>query len=330
MDTILKFEPNQMIESIEIAKLGEHNLDMHDLNRLKNKLFHAEQNTDIIRLARGEGRVQMLDEIISNDDVIFNWGMKGQHAFYQHSQFRDFLEPNSMDIAMMKDIVRIFKESITHQYSNHFHDFHDRTDKMEGIVEKIHTMIDEHSNSHESLVLIKDWICSVLHTAGAADFKNISPWVSTTSGYNRYKTAYLFGKGRIPFSRRIMGKNKRFVIFDTWVYVNEEHYAYERTRYLINTFRELGLPWYPDIHHEIMLKYAIYPHRLIGYYYFENDNLLYYKVNPHYWEYINLDKHFEIGNEIYIDQSNVCFPTNNPYRVIYSRRGNDFDVYALR
>ncbi len=330
MDMFLTFKPEQMIQGIATAKVGEHNLDVYELNELKNKLFQAEHNTNIIRLARGEGRVGILNEIIENDSIIFNWGLKGQHAFHQQSSFRDFLEPNSMDVAMMKEVVEIFKKDITYRYSKGFHNFHDRIERTESVVEKIYSIIDDNQNSNSSLVLIKDWICAVLHTAGASDFKNISPWVSATASCERYKTAYFFGMGNIPFSRRTMGKNKRFVIFDTWVNVDEEHYAYERTKYLIDTFRDLGLPWYPDIHHEIMLKYAIYPHRLIGYYYFENDNLLYYKINPHYWENINSDNNFKIGNEIYIDQSDVVFSADNPYRVIYSRIGNKFDVYDRR
>ncbi|MBR2472097.1 MAG: hypothetical protein IKB55_05385 [Clostridia bacterium] len=330
MNMFLTFEPEQMIRGIVTAKVGEHNLDTYELNELKNKLFQAEHNTNIIRLARGEGRIGILNEIIENDDIIFNWGLKGQHSFHRQSNFRDFLEPNSKDVAMMKEVVEIFKKDITYRYSKGFRKFHDRIERTESVVEKIYSIIDQNQNSNSSLVLIKDWICAVLHTAGAPDFKNISPWVSATAGCERYKTAYFFGLGNIPFSRRIMGKNKRFVIFDTWVNVDEEHYAYERTEYLINTFRDLGLPWYPDIHHEIMLKYAIYPHRLIGYYYFENDTLLYYKINPHYWENINADNNFKIGNEIYIDQSNVVFSADNPYRVIYSRIGNKFDVYYRR
>lgn len=198
------------------------------------------------------------------------------------------------------------------------------------MIKKLYSAIDKNSDSQTDILLIKDWICAVLHTAGTADFKNISPWVSATAGDERYKTAYFFGMGYFPFSRRNAQINKRFVIFDTWVNKNEEHHIYERTQYLIDSFRRLGLPWYNDKHHEIMLKYAIYPHRLIGYYYFENDNLLYYKVNPHYFEYINDDAHFAIGDDISIDQSSVIFPADNPYNVIYSRSGMSFDVYDRR
>ncbi|MBR5157450.1 MAG: hypothetical protein IKW59_06760 [Clostridia bacterium] len=330
MNMFLNFEPERMIQGIEIAKAGERTLDADELTMLKNKLLTAERNPNIIRLARGEGRIGILNEIIADDNIIFNWGFKGQHAFHQQSEFRDFLEPGAADVSQMKRIVRIFKDDIKYRYNKGFYSHRERINTADDLIEKIYDIIDNNSNSVSMLLLIKDWLCTFLHTAGAADFKNISPWVSTTSGEKRYETAYFFGMGHIPYSKRRAGKNKRFVIFDTWVNNYEEHYTYERTEYLINTFKSLGLPWYPDIHHEFMLKYAIYPHRLIGYYYFENNEMLYYRINPHYLEYMNSEDDFQIGNEIYIDQSDVNFPTTNPYRIIYSRIGNRFNVYDRR
>ncbi|MBR5614200.1 MAG: hypothetical protein IKW64_02720 [Clostridia bacterium] len=108
MDMFLTFVPERIIEGIKEAKVGERNLNANELSRLKNKLFEAEQNKNIIRLARGEGRTGILDQIVSNDNIVFNWGLKGQHAFHQQSQLRDFLEPNAVDSTQMKEIVKIF------------------------------------------------------------------------------------------------------------------------------------------------------------------------------------------------------------------------------
>ena len=316
MQMFAQFEPECMIKGIEVAKANGRELNANELILLKTKLLDAEQNSNIIRLARGEGRSGILDDIIENDEIIFDWGLKSQHAFHKQSEFRDFLEPNSMDVTQMKRIVNMFKEDISCRYKRNFKNVPYCLNNVDDVVRELFNIIDNNSDSHSSLMIIKDWICTVLHTAGASDFKNISPWVSATAGNQRYKTAYFFGTGHIPFSRRTTDMNKRFVIFDTWVNRYEEHNTYEKTKYLIDKFREIGLPWYPDKHHEIMLKYAIYPHCLIGYYYFENDNLLYYQVNPHYLKYMKAYTDFQIGDDIYIDQLRISFPANNPYRKI--------------
>ena len=197
------------------------------------------------------------------------------------------------------------------------------------LVQRLYDSIDANQDTGENLLLIKDWLCAVLHTAGSPAFHNLSPWVSASAGSKRYKTAYLFGAGRAD-SYRGERTRRRFVIFDTWVSPGDEHRTFERTQFLIARFREIGLPWYADRHYEIMLKYAIYPQNLIGYYYFENDMPLHYYLNPHYWSRMESDPHFQIGDEVMIDQTDVGFPADNPYRIIYERRGGRFGVYESR
>lgn len=330
MNMFLQFEPQRMIEDIEAAQTADYQLNSVELSNFKNILLEAETNRQIIRLARGDGRIRIIDNIILKRGIVFDWGLKSQHAFHEQSKFRDFLEPNAMDVNQMKEIVTMFKKDLAYRYYKHFGSEDQRLSTADKIVQNLNDVIDENEHCVESLLLIKDWICAVLQTAGAVDFKNISPWVSATAGTDRYKTAYFFGSGYIPFAKRKMCKNQRFIIFDTWVSVNDEHYTYERTQYLIQKLKELGLPWYPDKHHEIMLKYAIYPHNLIGYFYFECDNLLHYQLNPHYWDEMKKGSDFKIGEPLYFDQSNVDFPADNPYRVIYSRSGNHFETYKRR
>ena len=79
-----------------------------------------------------------------------------------------------------------------------------------------------------------------------------------------------------------------------------------------------------------MIKIAQSPFSDSVFKHFENDNLLHYQVNPHYLRCMNTDNSFEIGNNIYIDQSDVAFPANNPYRMIYSRTGPHFDIFDRR
>ncbi len=319
------FAPLKIVDAIETAKVSGRELTDYERALLKEKLKESEINRDIIRLARGEGRLNILEEIVNNEKLLFDWGLKCQHAFYKDSEFRTFLEPYNVDLQQMKRIVSMFGKALSYRYKKHFN--LDDVAHTEAVTQKLLDTIDRHAQSRENLILIKDWICATLQTAGHEDFKNVSPFVSATMGDNRYQIAYDFGSGELWGSKRKMGKNKKFVIYDAWINASEEHFAYEKTDYLIQSFKELGLPWYPDAHHEIMLKYAIYPHNLIGYYYFEQDELISYCVNPHYWQKFLEGHNFKIGDHIYIEQNEFDFPFHNPYRLIYYRDGKNYGVY---
>ncbi len=325
MDMFSSFNPDNMIAGIPEVRVNGNTLNKREVALVKQTLLESEQNPNIIRAARGDGRIRIIRDIINDDRIIFGWGLKSQHAFHEHSQLRDFLEPNNVDIDKLKEVVDIFKEQLYYNYGKHFKNV--RLETVNQCAESLIDKINSNRHSNENLILIKDWICATLQTSGCSDFKNITPYVSASVGEKRYKTAYLFGSGK-NYNRT--NKNKRFVIFDTWVNRQEEHFAYEKTQYLIECFKNLKLPWYKDIHHEIMIKYAIYPHNLIGYYYFEEDKMLYYQINPNYWEIIKQDESFQIGRDVYIEQSMVNFPANNPYRIIYSRTGNCFGVADRR
>ena len=62
------------------------------------------------------------------------------------------------------------------------------------------------------------------------------------------------------------------------------------------------------------------------YYYFENDEILHYRVNPHYLNAWTIDPSFRIGDYVDIDQDLNNLPTDNPYRRIYSRFGDTFSA----
>ena len=329
MNMFAPFEPERLIQEVKCVKTTGRNLTEKETKVLKEKLYIAENNHDIIRLARGDGRLQILDQIIADDRVVFGWGLKSQHAFHRQSKFRDFLEPNRVDIDQLKKVIKTFEKNLDYHYRKAEFSNVGANAQHHDMSQKLYALIEENQESQRKLLLIKDWICSVLHTSGCLDFQNTSPWVSASAGNDRYKTAYLFGAGKT--SHYIGLKNcSRFVIFDTWVSAWDEHRTFERTQFLIESLEEMGLPWYPDRHHEIMLKYAIYPQNLIGYYYFEDNVLLYYYLNPNYLNHIKSDTDFHIGDDVYIDQTDVSFPADNPYRIIYRRGNGQFDVYERR
>ena len=329
MNMFAPFEPERLIQEVKCVKTTGRNLTEKETKVLKEKLYIAENNHDIIRLARGDGRLQILDQIIADDRVVFGWGLKSQHAFHRQSKFRDFLEPNRVDIDQLKKVIKTFEKNLDYHYRKAEFSNVGANAQHHDMAQKLYALIEENQESQRKLLLIKDWICSVLHTSGCLDFQNTSPWVSASAGNDRYKTAYLFGAGKT--SHYIGLKNcSRFVIFDTWVSAWDEHRTFERTQFLIESLEEMGLPWYPDRHHEIMLKYAIYPQNLIGYYYFEDNVLLYYYLNPNYLNHIKSDTDFHIGDDVYIDQTDVSFPADNPYRIIYRRGNGQFDVCERR
>ncbi|WP_092926442.1 hypothetical protein [Romboutsia hominis] len=106
----------------------------------------------------------------------------------------------------------------------------------------------------------------------------------------------------------------------------EEGHAYRSTNHIICKLHQIGIPWYRNKYNEIMVKYALYPHQLVGYYYFEDNELKHYVVNHHYVDMWKENQQFKIGDYVYIDQGNVDFPADNPYKVIYSKY--DFGRYT--
>lgn len=332
MNMFAPFEPQTLIRGIQCAKTTDRELTRRELSLLQAKLLQAEENHGILRLARGDGRKDILDEILADDQVIFGWGLKSQHAFHEQSELRDLLEPDQADINGLKKLVKLYQENFAYHYARK--EFRNAGANHAKIVQQLYAIIENEQVSHEDLLCIKNWLCMTLHTAGYPGFRSITPWVSVSCGAKRYKTAYFFGKGK-SLAKKQPTKHSgtaihRFVIFDTWVHSNDEHYTFEYTKFLIHRLSQLGLPWYPDRHHEIMLKYAIYPQNLIGYYYFEDDYLCYYYVNPHYLACMTSQPEFKIGDHVDIDQTGVDFPANNPYRMIYTRDGNAFSVYKRR
>lgn len=298
---------------------------------LKSKLLLSEENSDIIRLSRGEGKKFVLDSIINFPNIIFDWGEKSMHSFYDSSDVRDFLEPNIVSKEMLFRLLNLYREELSRHYINYPNRYAHATDKEE-VIKRIADAITK-LNSYNDLLIIKEWLCFALHTGGNKKFSDISPWVSTSRGNDRYKTAYLYGAGNLRH-RLAADKsgivNRKFVILDYWVPTHEENNAFTNADYVGNKLRSMGVPWYPNRHNEVMVKYVLFPHQLIGYYYFENDELKHYFVNHHYLEEWVKNESFEIGDYLYIDQENINFPSDNPYKVIYSKYGNNFSVFNKR
>lgn len=72
--------PKNLINAIPFLK--SQNSDLLGLSSefLKSKLLLSEENSDIIRLSRGEGKKFVLDSIINFPNIIFDWGEKSMQS----------------------------------------------------------------------------------------------------------------------------------------------------------------------------------------------------------------------------------------------------------
>lgn len=163
------------------------------------------------------------------------------------------------------------------------------------------------------------------HTMGISEFKKISPCISCSYGEDRFKKAIKFGWGRRPY-------NKYCVIMDNWIHRHEEGIAYRRMEYVNEVLNRYGLKWFSNKHNEIMLKYGIFPQKLVGYYLLDRnlDNKINkYVINKHYVDKWEEDEEFEIGQSLYFDQK-IDFEKLGMYNTIYQYDGQAFTIAGRR
>ncbi|MBU3157547.1 hypothetical protein LL037_16530 [Clostridium estertheticum] len=323
--------PENLINSIPHFKSQSSDLLGLDEDFLKKQLLLSEKNKNIMKLSRGEGRINILNSVIRLPNILFDWGEKSMHSFFQESECRDFLEPDVVNKEMLFRLLDLYGKDLKYHYNKNLKNYAP-SESPESIANIISNAIKK-IDSHNDLLIIKEWICYALHTAGNQVFKEISPWVSTSMGGDRYKSAYYFGAGNRRYTTSAnmdAAAIKKFVILDYWVPIVDEKYEYRNSDYIGNKLRSMGIPWYPNRHNEVMVKYALFPHQLIGYYSFENGELKHYFINHHYLEEWKKSDNFKIGDSVYIDQEYVNFSSNSPYRVIYSKVGRNFSTAGKR
>lgn len=303
-----------MISEIPEFRSDDRNLYGIDSEFIRNKLLQSEENPNIVRLSRGEGRRQLL-EVIGDSMLLFDWGAKSNHSFRYPSNMRDLLDPGHISMEQLINLINLLSTTI---------EKHRRKigSPVKGNIdfEVFQRLIE--SASENELIIIKEFICFVLHTAGnVPGFNVVTPWISTSCSDMRYNTARFFGQ-----------RNKKYAILDYWVAKSENGISYRRTSEIIDVLSRFGIEWYPDNHHEVMVKYALFPHQLIGYYLYEDSRIQYYYVNPHYLTKWKLDTNFQIGDYLNIPQEHVDFPVgdHNPYQIIYEKSGYHIGVFKKR
>lgn len=288
-------------------------------NFLKEKLLSSEKNENIYRVSRGDNRSKIM-ALIGDFNTFFNWGLKSNHSFLDDSDIRNFLESESVDKKIMLDLLN---NNINLNLKHHLKKYPNIViGNKENFIDQINDSINI-TNTNEDLLFIKEFILYLLHTMGSDQFfKNVTPWISTSYGKNRFNIALQFAN---PSFKRF-----KHIILDYWIPRFQEGNTFVKTSSIIKKLKTLGIEWHKDFNSEIMLKYCMFPDQLIGYYYFENNQLAHYCFNPYYINKWNEDDSFSIGDNLFINQEDVDFPANNPYNIIYLNENNRITTFNRR
>jgi len=278
-------------------------------NIIKEKLLEAEKNEFIFRLARGDGRAKSLKYIL-DDSILFGWGVKSTHAFLENIKMREFLEPKHISESKIYKLVDMSKNILSKYYYNSPENIDERIELLKAKIKE---------GSDQERFVLKEFLCSLLHNAQHEQFKDVTPLISTSEGNLRYEKIKFFVKK----------STDKYVVLDYWVKKSDENKTFIKTDNINCILAKMGLRWFPNRHNEIMVKYALFPQQLIGYFYYEKNILLHYCVNNHFLKKIQEDLNFKIGDNIYIEQ-NIDFKTI-PFNIIYERSFNrSFSVCARR
>lgn len=292
---------------------------------LKEKLLSSEKNENIYRVSRGDSRSRIMS-LVGDFDTFFNWGLKSNHSFLDDSIFREFLEPGNVDKNIMLELLNSkINRYLAHHLIRYPEDVKgDRIRFIDQIKESIII-----TKANDDLLFIKEFILFLLHTMGNDKFfNNVTPWISTSYGKRRFKVAWRFATHKI--TNRKKTNIPPYIILDYWTAKVNEGYTFIKTSEIRKKLKMLGIEWHRDRNSEIMLKFCMFPHQLVGYYYFENGDLAHYCFNPHYINRWIEDDTFKIGDNLYINQEEVDFPANNPYKIIYLSENNTISTFNTR
>jgi hypothetical protein len=85
---------------------------------IKNKLYNALTNENIICLARGEGRSEILNDIVFHPEILFDWGEKSVHALLENKDedLRKFCDPEIIDKDTLIDFITQYAKQLKRYY----------------------------------------------------------------------------------------------------------------------------------------------------------------------------------------------------------------------
>lgn len=312
------------------------------------KLLEAEDNKDIMMLTRGDGR-KLWKQYIKGEDF-FYWGFKSDHGHkgymdmrllnneFTENQLRELLDPREYSIELINALLQQLEFTLN-KYSSNL-----KINKMNIKILKKDTYIQveeafyniqkgiNNYEKEEDLFYIKYFLCGLLHLMGNPIYKSRSIFISTSSGKNRYNVAQRYGSFE---SRRKELKNHRiekyvecksnknsFIILDYWVNQIDNREKFYRRKELSEVLEKYNINWYKDRDNEALVMYLMFPHQVVGYYYFENGKLEYYRVNPFYVATWKNNSDFKIGEYVNIPQNIQNVGEEFPFDRIYIDNGN--------
>jgi uncharacterized protein YqfB (UPF0267 family) len=267
-------------------------LSKHETNLIRKKLLESEENRSVVRVLRGEGRREIIEKYIYNSSVFFLYGLKSPHASVQASNLAELLGPTvNFNTQDMLNFLPTLIEELKGQHSRN-----SPINLSDDVEEKFRKFICESTD----MQFVRDFFVSVLHTSGRnRDFNVAKPWISCSYGASKFLVAEKFAR-----CRNTVGD---YVLIDYWITRNRKNLvpAYYLTRDIIYRLKSFSIDWYPDHNKEIMMRYGLFPQNIVGYYVYKDNILHSYVINPHYLYRWRDDNSFDIGDRVFIDQSDV-------------------------
>lgn len=280
-------------------------LDKCEMDFIKRKLLESEENRNIVRVLRGEGRPDIIEKYIYNGPVFFLYGLKSLHATVEANKLTEFFNPvaNLDKEEMLKFLPTLIDElKIQH-----------KKDSSIKLPNDLEAKFRQFICNATDILFIRDFFASILHTSGRnKDFNTAKPWISCTYGAKKYEVAEKFARCRETIND--------YILIDYWVDRNRKNMVptYYLTRDIICRLKSFSIDWYPDYNKEIMVRYGLFPQNIVGYYVYTNRKLHYYVINPYYLHKWRNNSSFNIGDSVFIDQSEIKFEnTDDLYKRIY-------------
>lgn len=267
-------------------------LDKCEIDLIKRKLLQSEENRNIIRVLRGEGRRDIIERYIYNSSIFFLYGLKSPHATVEANDLTELLNPVvKFEKREMLDFLPTLIDELKRQHKKD-----SPINLPDDIEEKFRRFICENTD----IQFVRDFFASILHTSGRnKDYNTAKPWISCTYGASKFEIAERFARCRDTVDD--------YILIDYWVQRTRKYRAptYYLTRNIINRLKSFSMDWYPDHNKEIMVRYGLFPHNIVGYYVYKDRKLRSYVINPHYLHRWQADSSFDIGDSVFIDQSEV-------------------------
>ena len=328
---------SKMITKVESIPLFRSKYGLRGLEDkiIRKKLEHAyikgykESNSDFVMVSRGEGGYSPLEYILS--DNLFVWGIKDSLAESKEELLQDLLGPKGDSKEFLSKLLNEMKVGFEYYIENR----NKWKVKIELTHENVSNLLNELkaqidcSKNAEEILTAKYCICIGLHLLNHYGiYRTNKIFISAQQGLFRYDKALRFAQG-------INKENKNFALLDFWIRKSE----YAKAQYYATEFYDLlkkhYIKWF-DIDkkyltYEVLIKYALIPHRIIGYYYYEDNELKHYEINPSYIDKWVSDENFAIGDNIFISQDLNMIDKKFPYNMIYSINDKlEYDIIKLK